>query len=129
MDPAKIASVLGWPRPTSVKEVQAFIGFANFYRKFIKGYSAMAAPLTNLTKKDKPFIWTSKEGEAFTRLREAFTKAPILAYFEPEEQIIMETDASDFAIGACLNQRGKDGKLHPIAYFSAKMSPPELNYD
>ncbi|KFY46921.1 hypothetical protein V494_00278 [Pseudogymnoascus sp. VKM F-4513 (FW-928)] len=103
MDQAKVTAVLEWPTPTTVKEVQAFLGFANFYCQFIAGYS--------------------KE------LKTKFTEAPILATFDPAKKIILETDSSDFAIRACLNQLDKNGKFKPIAYYSRKLSPAELNYD
>jgi RNase H-like domain found in reverse transcriptase len=128
MDPKKVESVLGWPTPGTVKEVQAFLGFANFYRRFIKGYSQIAAPISEITKKDKTFEWTNKAEEAFEMLKEAFTTAPILRVFDPKKEIMVETDASDYAIGAVLNQES-EGKSHPIAFYSRKMSAPELNYD
>lgn len=129
MDPKKVEAVVNWPQPKNVTEVQEFMGFANFYRRFIKGYSGVATPLTNLTKKDKPFLWTENEQFAFEELKRRFTEAPILAIFDPEQPIIVETDASDYAIGACISQMGKDGRLHPIAFYSRKMSPAEANYD
>ena len=129
MDPQKTEAVEKWPTPKNVTEVQEFLGFANFYRRFIKGYSGVVTPLTNLTKKDKAFEWTEAEQFAFEELKRRFTEAPILAIFDPELPIIVETDASDYAIGACISQLGKDGRLHPIAFYSRKMSPAEANYD
>ena len=129
MDQAKVTAVLEWPTPTTVKEVQAFLGFANFYRRFIAGYSKVAQPLTELTRKDLAFEWTSKAEAAFRELKTKFTEAPILATFDPTKKIILETDSSDFAIGACLNQPDENGKFKPIAYYSRKLSPAELNYD
>jgi hypothetical protein len=129
MDQAKVTAVLEWPTPTTVKEVQAFLGFANFYRRFIAGYSKVAQPLTELTRKDLVFKWTDKAEAAFQELKTKFTEAPILATFDPAKKIILETDSSDFAIGACLNQPDENGKFKPIAYYSRKLSPAELNYD
>jgi hypothetical protein len=103
MDPNKIEAVRDWPTPKTVKEVQAFLGFANFYRRFIEGYSRITTSLTELTKKDKPFVWTEKAREAFEKLKQYFTTAPLLVTFDPEREIVLETDASDFAIGACLS--------------------------
>ena len=69
MDPAKVSAVLDWPIPKSVKEIQSFLGFANFYRKFIKSYTMLTTPPTNLTRKTKhKFIWTQQAGEAFKQL-------------------------------------------------------------
>ena len=129
MNPKKVEAVLDWPTPRTVKEIQSFLGFANFYRRFIEGYSRISAPLTELTRKERQFDWTPRAQEAFEELKERFTQAPVLAVFDPEQEITMETDASDFAIGACLSQKQKDGTLRPVAYYSRKMTPAELNYD
>lgn len=129
MNPKKVEAVLDWPTPRTVKEIQSFLGFANFYRRFIEGYSRISAPLTELTRKERQFDWTPRAQEAFEELKERFTRAPVLAVFNPELEITVETDASDFAIGACLSQKQKDGTLRPIAYYSRKMTPAELNYD
>ena len=84
MDPAKVKAVQEWLIPKTVIEMQEFMGFANFYRRFIKGYSGIAIPLTNLTKKDKTFSWTENEQFAFEELKRRFSKVPILAIFDPE---------------------------------------------
>jgi hypothetical protein len=110
MDPTKVNTILDWNQPTNVKEVQSFLGFANFYRRFVMGYSAIAAPLTELTKKDKEFEWTTAAQGAFDRLKQAFTRAPILLTFDPEKPIVVETDASDYALGAVLSQQGESKK-------------------
>ncbi|MBN6743059.1 hypothetical protein JKG47_21740 [Acidithiobacillus sp. MC6.1] len=102
MDPSKVEAVLSWPEPGSVKEVQSFLGFANFYRRFIEGYSRVAQPLTELTRKDQAWTWTEKAREAFDALKERFTTAPILVTFDPERQIILKTDVLDFTIKAYL---------------------------
>ena len=129
MDPGKIKSVLEWPVPKTVKDIQSFLGFGNFYRRFIKGYSEITHALTKLTRKDEPFDWTKDQQEAFDKLRKCFTQAPVLTTFDPERPITVETDASDFAVGACISQPDEHGKLHPIAFYSRTMSPAELNYD
>lgn len=128
-DPQKVESLKTWPEPTTVKEVQEFLGLANYYRKFVMSFSNLAAPMTNLTKKDHAFIWTQECKNAFKELIERLTAAPILAIFDPEREAVLETDASDYAIGACLTQKGADGNQRPIAYYSRKMTGPELNYD
>ena len=129
MSPRKVEAVTAWPIPTCVKEVMAFLGFANFYRRFIQGYSKITSVLSDLTKKEKPFGWTQECQAAFEELKRRFTCQPILATFNPNKSRVLETDASDFAIGACLSQEGDDGKLRPVAYYSRKLSAPELNYD
>jgi hypothetical protein len=110
MDPEKVATVLAWNPPTTVKEVQSFLGFANYYRRFIKDYSKIAAPLTELTHKDREFAWTDEAQEAMDRLKQVFTTSPVLASFQPEKEIRVETDASDYAIGAVLSQPNEQGR-------------------
>ena len=129
MDPAKVQTVLDWPIPTSVKAVQSFLGFANFYRRFIRDYSKIVGPLTTLTRKDKLYEWTDKCQKAFDILKGRFTSAPILIHFNPEAPTYLETDASDYAIGTILSQESADGLLHPIAFDSRKLLPAELNYE
>ena len=113
MDLAKITSILEWPVPTSVKQVQSFLGFANFYRKFIHNYSSLAAPLTTLTRKSVRFTWSAAAAAAFHSLKEAFTSAPILRHYQPDLPLTVEADASDFAIGCILSQPSPTGDLHP----------------
>ena len=129
MNNDKVKAVLEWPKPTSVQEVQAFLGFANYYRKFIWNFEQLALPITNLVKKDQPFSWTQPAQEAFDQLKAAFATKPILINFTPDKEITLETDASDYAIGACLSQLGEDGKLHLVAYHSRKMTLAKLNYE
>lgn len=129
MDPKKVETVQNWTTPKTVKDVQAFLGFANFYRRFIYGFSKIAAPLSALTKKDKTWSWTSEAQVAFNALKEAFTTAPILAHFDPEKEIIVETDASDYVSAGILSQYDDTQTLRPVAYFSKKHSPAECNYE
>jgi len=129
MDTSKIQTILEWPVPTTVREVLSFLGFANFYRRFIKEYSKVAAPLTDITKKDQAFDWTTDAQEAFDELKRRFTTQPILVMFGPSKPITVETDASDKALGACISQPGPEGKLQPVAYYSRKLAPAELRYN
>jgi transposase InsO family protein len=129
MDPKKTTAIKDWKSPKCVKDVQAFLGFANFYRRFIQGFSALAAPLSALTRKDTPFLWTEKTEAAFQALKQAFTTAPILHHFDPEKPIIVETDASDYVSAGILSQYDEEGRLHPVAFFSKKHSPAECNYE
>ena len=127
-DPEKVKSILEWPAPTNVKEVQSFLGVVNFNRKFIQGFSEIALPLTRLTRKDTEFSWANEQEQAFNKLKTEVTKEPTLMTFQPGKPIRIETDASDTAIGACLLQQ-KDQKWHPVAYHSKKMTDTEQNYD
>uniref|UniRef100_A0A4W5LZ43 ribonuclease H n=1 Tax=Hucho hucho TaxID=62062 RepID=A0A4W5LZ43_9TELE len=130
MDPRKVQAVTNWPTPNNVKEVQRFLGFANFYRKFVQNFSAVAAPISALTKgKGTKILWSSEAEEAFEELKCRFTSAPILTLPDPEKPFVVEVDASDMGVGAILSQRGVDNKLHPCAFLSHRLSPAERNYD
>uniref|UniRef100_A0A8D0CYT6 Gypsy retrotransposon integrase-like protein 1 n=1 Tax=Sander lucioperca TaxID=283035 RepID=A0A8D0CYT6_SANLU len=120
MDPEKVKAVKEWPTPTNRKEVQRFLGFANFYRKFIRNFSSVAAPLHKLTSSKSRFVWSPQADSAFQVLKERFVTAPF----------VVEVDASNVGLGAILSQRlSTDGKLHPCAFLSRKLSPAERNYD
>lgn len=129
MDPKKISAITSWPAPQSVHDIQVFLGLANFYRRFVKGYSKIALPLTAMLAKDSKFVWSPSAQQAFETLKSAFTTAPVLAHFDPARQSVVETDASDFAIGCILSQYGDDGILHPVAFYSRKFTPAEINYE
>ena len=128
MDPKKIQVIVEWLTLENAKDVLLFLGFANFYRKFILKYSEIASPFTNLTQKDVQFLWNREAEDAFQELKQRFQEEPILKIFDPELPIVVETDASDRAIGAVLNQIHEDRKLYPVAFHSQKFSPVELNY-
>jgi hypothetical protein len=130
MSPEKVEAVLEWKSPSSLTEVQSFLGFANFYRRFIQDYSRVARPLTELTKSSaKDWSWNPEAEHAFQELKNRFTSAPILAHFDPQKSVIIETDASDFALGAVLSQRDQENRLHPVAFHSRKFTPAEINYE
>ena len=127
-DQEKIRTVVEWEAPDSVKGVQSFLGFANFYRRFIESYSKLTRPLTDLTKMSETFFWSDECGRAFEELKQRFTSAPILRHYDPELPCIIECDGSDFAIGAVLSQEF-EGRLHPVAFHSRKMNKHENNYE
>ena len=137
MDEDKVETVRNWSlekktengRLHNVFEVQQFLGFCNYSRRFIPKYSENAEPLTTLTKKDEPFVWGSEQQLAFKTMITAFTTAPALRQFDHEREVIIETDASDYVSAGVLSQRDDEGVLHPVAYFSKKHSPAECNYD
>ncbi|KAK2905716.1 hypothetical protein Q8A73_009659 [Channa argus] len=106
-DPEKTRAVTEWPRPGTRKQLQRFLGFTNFYRRFIKNYSTVAAPLTKLTSPVAPFHWTEKAEGAFTRLNELFTSPPILSQPDTSRQFIVEVDASEIGVGAVLSERSE----------------------
>ncbi|MBW0492957.1 hypothetical protein O181_032672 [Austropuccinia psidii MF-1] len=128
MDSSKVQQILNWPQPRNIKALQSFLGFANFYHCFIKNYFKKITSLTSLLKKDYPFIFSYEALSQFQILKEAFTTAPILAHLNPSLPTIVENDASDYALGAVLSQVNDSGK-HPIAFYSHKLLPAELNYE
>ncbi|GBG72566.1 hypothetical protein CBR_g12136 [Chara braunii] len=117
--------VQDWPRPANIRDVRSFLGLASYYRKFIKNFSAIAAPLTDLTKKDTSFLWTSECQEAFTRLKEALIRAPLLKLPDPTLPFVLTTDASQYGVGAVLQQDDGNG-LQPIEYMSKKIKTKKL---
>ncbi|MBW0589731.1 hypothetical protein O181_129446 [Austropuccinia psidii MF-1] len=128
MDSSKVQQILNWPQPKNIKALQSFLGFASFYHCFIKRYSQKTSALNSLLKKDSPFTFNEEALSKFQILKEAFTTTPILSHFNPSLPTIVETDASDYALGAVLSQVNDSGK-HPIAFDSRKLLPAELNYE
>ncbi|MBW0560512.1 hypothetical protein O181_100227 [Austropuccinia psidii MF-1] len=128
MDSSKVQQILNWPRPRNIKDLQSFLGFAKFYCFFIKNYSKKITSLTSLLKNDSPFIFTEEALSQFQVLKEAFTTSPILCHFNPSLPTIVETDASDYALGAVLSQVNDTGK-NPISFDSCKLLPAELNME
>lgn len=127
MDPKKIQAIMDWPEPTSISALRAFLGLAGYYRKFIKHFSRIAAPLTELTKKDVPYVFGDEERKAFTDLKTAVTTAPVLALPNLEKEFTVITDSSGFAVGAVLCQDHGEG-LQPVSYLSHKMKHAETRY-
>ncbi len=141
-DPEKISKVKNWERPTNRMEVLRFLGFAGYYRRYVKGYSNLAAPLYRLTsgdprkKKrgtqkspgpDQPFLWTAECEEAFQSLKKELISAPVLGYPDYSQPFLLQTDASGMGLGAVLVQV-QDGVERVIAYASRGLSPPETRY-
>ncbi|GJP33280.1 hypothetical protein CLOM_g17827, partial [Closterium sp. NIES-68] len=127
VDPKKIEAVRTWKTPENVKELQLFLGFANYYNRFVPQYAKLAAPLTNLLKKNTPYKWEPKHQEAMEQLKQALTSTPVLILPDSESDYVIEAGASDQAVGAVLMQDQGNG-LQPIAYFSKKLHGAELNY-
>lgn len=129
-DPAKVQAVAEWPTPSSRKELQRFLGFANFYLRFIRDYSKVAGALTRLTSPVHPFQWTPEAAAAFSHLKTLCTSAPVLRHPDPALQFIVEVDASDIGAGAVLSHRDpQTQRIHPCAFFSRRLSSAERNYD
>jgi hypothetical protein len=129
MDPSKVESILNWPILGSVHDVQVFMGLANYYRRFIKGFSKIAAPITLLLKHHQDWSWGEDQQKSFEELKASFSKAPLLRVYDAELTCRVSTDASDKALGGVLEQLFPDSnKWHPIAFESRKLIPAELNY-
>jgi len=129
MSDTKVKTIQEWPEPKKVKNIQFFLGFTNFYRCFIFNYSDIVIPLTHLTRKNTLWNFDDDCRIAFNTLKQAFTSAPILMHWVPDTQLIVETDASDYALAAILSIMTKDNEIHPVAFHSRTFSAPELNYN
>ena len=123
MDPSKVDAIKSWDTPTYVREVRSFIGFCNFYCRFIRDFSKIAGPLNTLTKKEVKFTWTEQCKLAFKELKKRVCKAPILTHFDPSKKCHVETNSSDYVSTGVLSQEDANGILHPIAFFSKRMAP------
>ena len=131
----KVKIIREWPQPKNVQEVRQFFGLANYYRRFIKNFGLIAAPLSELFKehggdkrKKRPIVWNTAHQLAFERLKQALTNAPVLHQSDPTKLYMIETDASDFALGYTLMQQGDDELMYPVAFDGQKMHGAELKY-
>jgi len=113
----KICIIWEWPPPHQLKDVQSFLGFTNFYRRFINNYSEIVVPLTRLTRKDTPWLWSEDCQQAFNTLKLAFMSVLILTHWDLNVPIFIESDVSDYALAAILFTKVGD-KIHPIAFYS-----------
>ena len=126
-DPEKLKAIRKWEPPTKVRGVRGFLGFCNYYRQFIDGYSRIVELLTRLTRKDQSFQWTLECQHTFEQLKNTLIKAPLLAKWTPCLETAIECDSSGYAVGGTLMQKMK-GLWHPVAYFSKKLNLAESNY-
>ena len=127
-DPSKTEKIAQWPVPTSRKEIQQFLGLANYYRRFVKDFATIAKPLHRLTEKTAKFEWTDECQAAFEEIRRRLVTAPILAFPDYTRTFILDTDASDTGIGAVLSQVQEDGRERVITYASRVLTKPERRY-
>jgi len=126
-DPEKVEAVATWPIPKSVTEVRAFVALAGYYRRHIRGFSEIARPLHELTRKNVAFYWSSEQEEAFHELKRCLTSAPVLAMPEDGGGYILDTDANAYSMG-CVLQQWQNGLLKVIGYGSKAFSPAETRY-
>lgn len=129
MDPGKVKAITEWKAPSTLRDLQRFLGFANFYRRFIRNFSMITRPLNDLLKKTAPWTWKAQHEQAFLDLKNAFVAAPTLATYKYDRKTVLETDASDWASGGVLSQYDDENILRPVAYFSSKHSAQECNYE
>lgn len=128
MQEEKISVVRDWPVPRNITELRSFLGLCSYYRRFVKNFSNIAAPLHRLQRKDAPFVWTEEQETAFNQLKEALTTAPVLGMPREDGVFKVDTDASSVGLGAVLSQ-DQDGREVVIAYSSRSLSRAERNYD
>ena len=128
VDPRKVQSIVEWATPTSCTEVRRFTGLANYYRRFVEGYAEIAAPLTALGSPTARFAWSPAAQASFDALKLALSSAPVLRTFDPGRRAVLTTDASGLAVAAILTQPDDEGRQHPVAYESRKLTVAERNY-
>jgi len=129
MQKEKVEGVLNWSAPRNVKEVQKFLGLANYYRRFIKDFAKIAAPLHVLVRKEQKWKWKKEQEEAFGKLKAVFTTEPVLAILDIDREIRVEADASDYVTGGVLSTKCEDGKWRPVAFISKSLNTTERNYE
>jgi len=129
MQREKVKEVLNWPAPRNVKEVQKFLGLANYYRRFIKNFARIAAPLHVLVRKEQKWKWEKEQEETFENLKAEFTTEPVLAIPDIDKEMRVEADASDYVTGGVLPTKYEDGKWRPVAFISKSLNTIERNYE
>ena len=129
MEKEKVQRVIEWPVPRSIKDVQKFLGLANYYRWFVKDFAKIAKPLHETTRKGKKWEWGEKQQKAFEELKRRFTTEPVLVTPDLDKEMRVEADASDFATGGVLSMKCEDEKWRPVAYISKSLNEAERNYE
>ena len=124
-----IEVIIQWATPMKLMKVQFFIGFCNFYRRFIKDFLKIVWPLTWLTQKDTPFEWNEACQTAFESLKKQITEASVLRHFDQNRELYLKTDSSDYVNSDVLSQKNDDGVLHSVAFYSKNLLPAECNYE
>ena len=128
MKKEKVKDVLEWPTPKCVKDVQKFLGLANYYHQFIEGFTSVARLLHDMVKKDKKWEWTEKQKKVFKKLKKRFTEEPVLAAPDLDKKMRMEVDVSDYVIGGVLSMDCGDELWRPVAFLSKSLNETERNY-
>jgi len=125
MNKAKLDGIAKWPPPTTLKQLRSFLGFCNFYRRFITHYVDKTAPLNVLLRKTHPWEWTPTQHSAFKNMKVAFTSQPVLLMPDYDKPFEIESDALLYVTGAVLLQQDTNGEWHLVAFHSQSMSPTE----
>ena len=129
MEKEKVQGVVEWPVPKSVKDVQKFLGLANYYRRFVKDFAKIAKPLHEMTRKETKWSWGERQQKAFEELKERFITEPVLVTPDLDREMRVEADASDFATGGVLSMKCKDERWRPVAYISKSLNEVKRNYE
>jgi len=129
MEEDKVAGVLNWPIPRTVRDVRKFLGLTNYYRQFIKNFAALAKPLNMLTRKDEKWKWEEAQQKAFEQLKGIFMTRPLLVAPDLDKEFRVEADAFNFATGGVLLIKCDNNKWRPVAYISKSLNKTECNYE
>jgi len=129
MEKKKVKEVTNWPTPQCIKDVQKFLGLANYYQRFVKDFAKIAKPLYQLVRKDEKWKWEREQEEAFAKLKRIFTTEPVLAAPDLDKEMRVEADASDYVTGGVLSVKGEDRKWRPMAFISKSLNDTERNYE
>ncbi|KAI5117670.1 hypothetical protein M0805_006632 [Coniferiporia weirii] len=129
MDPIKLTGISEWPTPKTVKQLCSFMGFCNYYRRFIPNFSQTVYPLNELTRTNEPWTWTTERDSAFLKLKTLFLDKPALLIPDPSKPFILETDASKVATGAVLYQTNSNSDLQPCGFISQTLGPAQQRYE
>ena len=129
MEKEKMQGVIEWLVPKSVKDVQKFLGLANYYRRFVKDFAKIAKPLHEMTRKENKWSWEERQQRAFKELKERFMTEPVLVTPDLDKEMRVEADVLDFAIGGVLSIKCEDKRWRPVAYISKSLNKAERNYE
>src|SRR5258707_2590151 len=129
MDPTKVSTIQDWPEPQKVQDVQAFLGFTNFYQRFIHDYLETTLPLNHLCKKSTTWHFGVEEAKVFQNLKKAFRSTPVLAHWALDLPMMVETDVSNCVIAGILSVTTEDGQIWLVAFYSCTLQSTEWNYD
>ena len=129
MEEEKVDRVLSWPEPKNAKDVRKFLGLANYYRRFIKGFAQVARPMNILTRKDIKWRWEGEEQTAFDKLKRIFMTRPVLAAPDLDKEFRVEADTSNYATGGVLSMKCSNGLWRLVAFISKSLSDTERNYE